>query len=151
MAEDFRVEGAEAFYRLGKRMKSVGRGDLLKEMNKALQTSIKPLTPASRAEAMRRLPARGGLNKLVAKSPQRTTARVGGTTASARTTVAGKKSGAYGADKGKVRHKTFGRKPWQDQSVPPGWFSDTAEKMQPEIRDEVVKTLADYAERVARG
>lgn len=150
MADDFRIEGADAMLQLGKRMKAAGRGDLLKAMNKELKVAPKRVTTASRKNTSR-LPTSGGLAQRVAKAPQRVTSRVGNTTASVRVTVAGKKSGAWGANKGKVRHLVFGRPgSWVTQDVEPGWFDDAVESESPEIRDDVVDVLTEYAEKMTR-
>ncbi len=163
MAEDFRVEGADALLQLGKRLKAAGGAPVMKELRKALQAGAKPITPATRKEALRRLPSTGGstkrakkdpLNKRVAKAPQRVTARVGNTTASVRVTVAGKKSGAYGANVGKVRHPVFARKgqprKWVSQDVRPGWFDDPAEREAPKAQDEIVDVMTEFAKRLTR-
>ncbi len=164
MAEDdFRVEGADALLQLGKRLKASQGTPVVKELQKALQVGAKPIVPATRAEALRRLPSTGGstkrakkdpLNKRVAKAPQRVTARIGNTTATVRVTVAGKRSGAYGANVGKVRHPVFARpgKPrkFVDQSVRPGWFDEPARAEGIKARDDVVQTMTDFAERLTR-
>lgn len=150
MARDFEVHGADQLAALSRRMKEAGAGDLRKEMQKALRQAVKPLTPASRAEARRRLPNRGGLADRVAKAPQRQTARSGATTTSVRVTVAGKKSGAAGADAGVIRHPIFGRRQFVNQRVRPGWFSDTADRERQQMSAAVVTVLEDYAERLTR-
>ncbi len=164
MAEDFKVQGADALHELGKRLKAAGGPEVVKELQKALRLAAKPVTPATRAEALRRLPSTGGstkrakkdpLNKRVAKAPQRVTARVGNTTASVRVTVAGKKSGAYGANVGKLRHPVFARKgqprKWVSQNVRPGWFDDPAERVaETSARDEIVDVMNEFAKRLTR-
>ena len=56
MADDFRIEGADAMLQLGKRMKAAGRGDLLKAMNAGNRDAVKPVTPATRKRALDLLP-----------------------------------------------------------------------------------------------
>lgn len=153
MAEgpDIRVSGAERFASLARALQAVGRGDLVKELERALKVAVRPVTPASRALARARLPQRGGLADKVARAPQRVTARTSPRSASLRVTIAGKKSGAAGADRGKVRHPVFGRRQFVEQSVPPGWFTDAVNAEKPQIRDTVVDVLDEYTERIARG
>ncbi len=151
MPDDFVLTGGEDLYRLGRRMKAAGAGALLKEMSKASNKALDPLIPKTRAVAQRRLPQRNGLAQRVAKAPQRKTTRVGATSATVRLTVAGKRSGAYGADVGTVRHPVFGRRSnFVDQKVIPGWFSDTVENEAPQVREDIAAVLEDYAERFAR-
>ncbi len=149
---DVSVSGADRFKALSDQLRAAGRGDLVKELQKALRDAVKPITPKSRAEATKRLPQSGGLAGKVAKAPQRVTARAGQSSASLRLTIAGKRSGAYGADKGKVRHPVFGRRgKWVEQQVKPGWFTDVVEAEKPQVRDEVVKVLDDFRDRIIRG
>lgn len=151
MADDFLVQGSEAFGQLAKRLKAAGRGDLVKELQQAGKAAVKPITPKSRQRALERLPSTGGLNRRVAKAPQRVTARTGGSTASVRVTVAGKKSGAYKANEGSVRHPVFGRRgTFAETKVRPGWFSDTVEEETPRAREEFVDVLEQYAKKLAR-
>ncbi len=150
MAEDFKVQGADALLELGKRLKASGGAPVMKELRQALQAGAKPIVPATREEARRRLPSRGGLNERVAKAPQRVTARVGNTTATVRVTVAGKRSGAYGANIGKVRHPVFGRRTFVEQRVQPGWHTDTAEREAPKAREDIVDVMVDFSKRLTK-
>lgn len=153
--EAFRVEGADALLKLGKRLKANHGQPVVKELQKALVKGAKPITPAARANTSR-LPQAGGLAARVKKAPIRTTARIGNTTTSVRVSVAGKKSGAYGANVGKVRHPVFGRKGsdgkrrFVEQDVPPGWFDDAAESEGPKAREDVVTVMTDFAERLTK-
>lgn len=150
VADDFKVTGAADLLKLGHRLKAEQGVSVLKELTKALQKGAKPIVPATRQEALRRLPKRGGLAARVAKAPQRVTARIGSTSASVRITVGGKKSGAYGANIGTVRHPVFGRKRYVNQSVRPGWHTDTAEKEAPKARADVVDVMERFADRLTR-
>ncbi len=155
MAEHFKVQGADALLELGKRLKAAGGPEVVKELQKGLRAAAKPVIPATRAEALRRLPKAGGLNQRVAKAPQRVTARIGNTTASVRVTVAGKRSGAYGANVGLIRHPVFAtelpwRGRWATTRVPSGWFDEPAQAEGLKARDDVVQAMTDFAERLTR-
>lgn len=131
---------------LSKDLKATADGKvLLKELLKRLRVLAKTeITPASRRVALAKLPAGGGLNKRVAKSPQRITSRAGGTTATVAVTVPGKSkgSGAAAADRGEVRHPLFGnRESWHVTKVPARWFSDTAEKAAPKVLAEALDAI----------
>lgn len=147
--DDFRVEGSDRLLALARAMRAAGQGDLLKEMLKELKVAPKRVTAESRRNTDR-LPSSGGLAKRVAKAPQRVTARAGGTSATVRLTVPGKKSGAAAANAGKVRHPVFGRRTFVSQDVPKGWFDDAVESETPGIRDDLVAVLDDYTERLTR-
>ncbi len=155
-APDVGVRGAEQFEQLARRMRAAGRGDLLKELQKALKLAVKPVTPKTRARARQVLPTRGGLAARVARAPQRVTARAGNTTTSVRVTVAGKRSGAAAADAGRVRHPVFDRKNAQgkrvfvEQNVTPGWFSGVVEAERGQVGEDVTQVLEEYTERLAR-
>lgn len=144
------VRGADDFLRAARAMRDAGRGDLLKEMQKALRKAPKTITQQSRQRALSSLPSSGGLAQRVARAPQRVTARAGNTTAKVVLRVGKKGSGARGADDGLVRHPVFGnRRAFVGQRVTPGWFTQTARNQAPQVRREVTDTLADYAARLA--
>lgn len=148
---DLRVDGADRFAALGARLRASGQGELLKELQRALQQASKPLTPASRARARQVLPSRGGLGALVARAPQRITARAGSSKAAVKFTIGKKGSGARGAEIGVVRHPTFGnRRAFVSQRVTPGWFSATAQAERGEVRDGIREVLDEFTERLAR-
>lgn len=111
---------------------------LLKELLKGIGKVAKDeVVPKSRLNALAKLPAGGGLNKAVARAPQRVTSRAGATTATVAVVLSGRKrgSGAVGADNGQVRHPLFGnRERWFTTKVPPHWFTETGDKAAPAVR-----------------
>jgi hypothetical protein len=148
---DFQVNGADQFLRLSRAFKEAGRSDLRKELNKGLRDGVKPLTPLTRTAALRALPRGGGLNQLVAKTPQRvkvSTGRDPGVTL-----IAGRKgSGAGGADIGVVRHPTFGNKAvWRETQVLPGWLTATVKTHIGDVIPALEQALERVAEKVVRG
>ncbi len=146
---DVNVEGGEQLALLASAMRRAGQGGLLKEAEKSLRQAIKPVTPKTRTVARTRLPQSGGLATRVARAPQRTTARAGNTTTSLRVTVAGKRSGAYGADQGAVRHPVFGnRRAFAVTKVRPGWFTDTVEDEREAMQRAVVAVLDAYTKEL---
>lgn len=150
MAEDFEIRGADEFLRLSKALKHAGRTDLRKELNAGMRRGAKPLVAKTRAEALKRLPRRGGLAAQVAKEPQRVQVRTG-RTPGVRLVVGRRNGGARSANRGQIRHPVFGnRDVWVNQSVPPGWFDEPIKKEAPAIRRELEKALHDVAESVVR-
>lgn len=147
-----RVEGADAFYKLSKRLKEVGgtgKGSLRSEMNAALRKAVKPVVPKVKEAARAKLPKGGGLNEAIAKRTPRVVTATGAKTAGIR--VQDKKTDPR-IDQGRVYHPVFGRKPGVVQQVPEakGYFSETIEGEAPAVRDDVVDVLVDFAQRIAR-
>lgn len=148
---DYSIRGAEDFIRLSKALKHTGRTGLRKELNKGLKRAAKPLIPKTRAEALRRLPRRGGLAATVAREPQRVQVRSGAETAGVRIVVGKRAGGARAANKGLIRHPVFGnRDVFVDQPVPPGWFDLPLQHSTPEVRRDLYRVLEDIAEQVVR-
>lgn len=148
MSDDFTVRGAEQFLALSKRLKAAGEKELRKELNRGLREAAKPLAKLTKQEALRSLPSRGGLAALVASSPQKVQVRTGASTAGVRIVVGKKGGGARAADEGLIRHPVFGKPVFVTQPVTPGWFSETADRNAPAIRDEVAAVLEDFTRKV---
>ena len=153
MSEDFKVTGAQDFYKLSKSLKAAGRTELRKELTKGMQRAAKPLIADTREAARRDLPHRGGLANLVAKAPQRVQVRTGASTDGVRIVVGAGRSGARATSLfGYVRHPTFGhRDRWVRQSVTPGWFDRTLDNAAPRVRPDIEAALEAVAETIVRG
>lgn len=150
MADDYTVRGAEEFLRLSKALKHAGRTELRKELNKGMRRAAKPLIPKARAEALKRLPSKGGLAKQVAREPMRVQVRTG-RNPGVRIVVGRKRGGARGANRGSIRHPVFGnRQVWVTQPVPPGWFDEPLSDSAPAVRRDLERALHDIAEQVVR-
>lgn len=152
MAENIRVEGADAFYRLSKRLKEVGgtgKGSLRNEMNKALKAAVKPVVPKVKEAARSKLPKSGGLNERIAKRTPKVVTATGVKTAGIRIQD---KSTDPRINQGRVYHPVFGRTPGVVQQVPEarGYFDETIEREAPAVRDDVVDILVDFARQIAR-
>lgn len=151
------VKGGEQFLALSKQLKAVD-ANLRREMSKEIREAAKPLIAASRREARARLPKRGGLNELVAKTPQRVQIRTGPKTAGVRIVVGQSNSGARATNRGMVRHPVFPDKStpreswtWVTQPVPKGWFDDTMADQAPKIRWQIIALMNRIANDVVRG
>lgn len=147
------MRGAEDFLRLSKALKGAGQQRLRSDLNKALKSAAKPIIPATRQEAVSRLPSRGGLGKLVASEPQSIQVRTG-KDPGVRVVVGKRKGGARATERGFVRHPVFFRPPlvmrWVTQQVEPHWFSDAAQEQAPVVRKDLEKALEAIAERIVR-
>lgn len=150
MADDFEVRGADEFLALSKALKHAGQTELRKELNKAMRDGAKPLIPKARAEALRRLPQRGGLAKQVAKEPARVQTRTG-KDPGVRIAIGKRQGGARSANRGVIRHPVFGnRERWVNQKVKPGWFDDPMKASAPEIRTALEAGMEQIAAKVVR-
>lgn len=150
------VKGAEDFLRLSKALKAAGRKQLRKDLNKGLRDAAKPLIAQTRASARDRLPKAGGLNDLVAKTPQRVQIRTGAT-AGVRIVVVQSRSGARRANRGILRHPVFAdpNKPrdewtWVDQKVNSEWFDGPLREGAPLVIPRLTAAMQTVADRVVR-
>jgi hypothetical protein len=100
---------------------------LRKEMPRALRRAATPMIKAIRDEARTVLPKGGGLNEYVAESPITTIVRTGAdnTTVQIRgrrrqARPNGKQVDLPAINRGRLRHPTYGHRPWVTQQVAPG-------------------------------
>lgn len=152
------VRGADAFLAVSKRLKAAGETELRKELHKAMRDAAKPLIPKIREAARADLPQAGGLNERIAKKPYRSQVRTGAKTAGVR--ITGTKVDPR-INQGRVAHPVFGRKGKAKnggknvvvQQVPEaeGYFDETIREQAPEIRAELVDTMAEFLNRLAQG
>lgn len=148
---DVEISGAEDFLRLSKALKHAGRKELRKELNREIKVAAKPIIKKTRARARADLPSGGGLNKIVAKEPQRIQVRTGAKTAGVRIVVGKKRGGARAANKGFIRHPVFGnREVWVTQRVPSDWFDGPARESESELRRSVEKAMQEIVNRIVR-
>lgn len=148
MTDDFTVTGGEQVARLSKALREAGRTELRKELHKALREAAKPLIEETRAEALRRLPRRGGLAKRVAEAPQRLAVSAG-KDPGIRIVVGKTKSGAKAANDGFIRHPVFGnREVWVNQKVPAGWFDDPLRASAPRIAPHVERAMQNVVDQI---
>lgn len=144
------IRGADELLALSKRLKAAGLTDLRKELHKEMRTVAKPLIPKVREAARNKLPKAGGLNERIARKPLRAQVRTGAKTAGVR--IAGTKVDPR-INEGRVAHPVFGRpKSTVVQQVPSadGYFDDTLRESAPEIRDQLLAALDDFAQRITR-
>lgn len=146
-----RVQGGEKFAALAKRIRTYAdRKALQKQFYSGINRAAKPLIKDVRSTALTRLPKKGGLAKRVARSRISTIRRYTGDGAGVRI------RGTSGYDissinRGRVRHLSFGHKPWVNQRVRPRFWDDPLEHGAPEVRKELLKVMRDVANKIARG
>lgn len=151
MPVDIQVYGVGQLEDIGRRLKESGDKGLRRDLLRGINRALKPAKAKVKAAALRELPQGGGLNRVVASS------RIGSRTRTAGRNPAvfltGKKSGhdLRSIDRGRLRHPVFGRPPWVNQEVKPGWWSQTLAGEVPTIRREVIDVMDDVARRLAHG
>lgn len=116
------------------------------EYEAAIADAAKPIIEAARRNAASTLPRRGGLAALVAGSTfsvQRLrTGRGGGVRI--RTADHDKRLDTQG----RLRHPTYGHRPWVSQQVKPGWFSAAARRAEFAVRERMEQASRRIAGKI---
>ncbi len=138
---DFEITGGAQLRELGVKLRAADKQLRLKAARN-LRAATRPVIKKQREAALSRLPKSGGLAALVAKSRIGTSVKTTGRTVAV-SIVARNPDNIRNIDKGTVRHKTFGRLPWVDQAVTPGWFTEPAEEAKPEMAAALTEAIAE--------
>lgn len=123
------IEGAEKLALVGKAVRKLGSDrTIVNNLSKRVRRLVGPVKRELKASAMATLPRHGGLNLWVAKAAVRVAVRRGEDTAgvditAGRNSRTGRRSDLRRIDQGRLRHQTYGHRPWSTQSVQPGYFS----------------------------
>lgn len=155
---DFAIEGAGQLADLGKALKAAGDKDLRRETLRTLRERAKPMGERAKRYAVVALPHRGGLGNYVARTRVTVRTRLSGRDVGVRIAGVRRKDGGTvdldAMDRGQLRHKTFGHKPWVEQSIHPGWWSipmaAEAPATQVALSDAVQELLARAVAQAAR-
>lgn len=143
----WRVDGAREFAATARRLRTVNSPMLKKRFYSGINRAAKPLHEAVRKSARAKLPRKGGLGRRVAESRMSTKRRVTGNAAGVRiVATSGYDIGAI--NRGRVRHLTFGHKPWVNQTVTPGFWTEPLVKGSPAVETELRKVIADVNREV---
>lgn len=155
VATSLRVEGADQFFALAKRLKEAGNKDLQNELYRGLNRAVKPITANVRASALDLLPSRGGYNVTIATETKIKIQRRGGRRSAGikliatGTTPKGKKRELGKLDRGKLRHPLFGKRhSWFDQAVPPGWWTIPTQASGPVTREYLLIAMNNVKEKI---
>lgn len=145
--------GPEQLRAIAAHCKELGDRGLLNRTRATLRVQAAPLIAAAKAEAVQRLPKRGGLNEQVASQRWTVQALAGARTAGVRLRT--KAPDTLQTDDGFVRHPVFGRRgkgSWRTQAIPQakGWASDTVDEHGPVLAVAISRTLDIAAAEVAR-
>ena len=136
------------------RLKAAGPAGkrLDRQMRKALREAAQPVKDAIPEGAGLDLPQRGGLAARVASElGMSVSVRPGG----ASPTVKIRAKHSYDIRRmerdGRLRHPTYGHRPWVAQSVRAGWLERAAQAKAPEARRNVEAVLEDFARQIEQG
>lgn len=144
---DLRLEDNGQLARVQRELRRFGDKTTRRKYYAGLNRATKPMRANAKAEALRILPKRGGLNVRVATKPKLTTRsnRDGVYVTSVGRTQ------ARLIDRGVVRHPVFGnRAVWRTTSVPRGWFTKPMEAGAPRARSELVAVFNEVARDIAQ-
>lgn len=150
MPDDLTVSGANELAAVSKRLRAAGADGLRREMLRGLRAGAKPLTTVARRSALENLPRKGGLNEVVAAQKFAVRTRTSGSNPGVRVVGVSKRH-LTELDQGRLRHPTFGHKPWVTQKVKPGWWSEALKGEAPKVRAALLRQLAETARKIERG
>lgn len=149
------VVGIEQLQALARDLKQAGDRDLRRELLRSIQKASKPLKTGAKEAALEDLPKSGGLAERVAASKWSTSTRLGVRSPSIRITgrgtagVVSKQLDLNSLDRGRLRHLTYGRRPWKDQAVKVHWFSDRMELIaDTTVRDDILSAVDTVAAKL---
>lgn len=138
MADEVRVDVSE-IHKVAKQLKAIGNKDLRLAMLRGLKEAAEPAKQAARTGAGR-LPHRGGLSAKIQASRFTTSVTTGARSANVKI-KAGNGYDLRSMDRGRLRHKIFGRGRWVNQDITPGWFSGSIEATAPVVRQRIGQAL----------
>lgn len=141
------VQGGDKLAALAKRLKGAPK-ELRGELTKAITAALAPLKAAAKKSAIERLPRRGGLGKQVAKTTLRHKRKAGRNAAIRIEAQANAVKDPLRIDRGRVKHPTYGHRPWVLQDVRKGWFTQPMVEGAPLVRRELIKVLDDLARKI---
>jgi hypothetical protein len=144
---NLRVTGAEDLAVLSARAKAAGP-KIHRRMNRGIRKAVKPTIESVKgSKGMGRLPS--GLNAWMQDTKFTTRIRAHGTTAGVRVVAAKKGHDVYSIDKGTARHPVYGRAPWVDQAVPPGFFTEVVNDERERMFKDVRAEFRDFARELS--
>ncbi|MBI1757976.1 MAG: hypothetical protein HYR62_01890 [Actinobacteria bacterium] len=144
---DVRITGADQLATVAKSLKDAGNRDLRRELFRSIQRATKPLKAEVKAEALRVLPNRGGLARMVSRSRLTTKTRTGRSPGV--TIVATGKIDIGSLDRGRLRHPLFGdREHWYQQEVRPHWFTGAIDRDIDHVQAELLAAIDAVARKI---
>lgn len=144
---EFKIKGSEDLLELSKKLKESADTGLSRKLNKGIREGTAPIPAAIRASELARLPKRGGLAARIASG--KIVTRIRKTQRNPGVTIEAIDSyDIKSIDRGRIRHRVFGRNVWVNQKVEPGTISEPVEKLEPVVRERVSQAMKDIAEEL---
>lgn len=138
------VVGWESLAAVARDLKQAGsesRG-LKNELQRALRKAGTPLKEGAKEAAVEKLPHSGGLGEYVATASRFAVRTRLSRNPSVRIVGTNKSVDLSSLNRGRVRHLTFGHRPWRDFPIEPGWFDDRMELIaDTQVRDDVLDAI----------
>lgn len=143
---EIELQGAEQLVALAKRLRDAPK-ELRSELYRGINRAAKPLKNEVKRSARERLPRKGGLNKKIAGTKIATKRRVTGRSAGVR--LVGTSGYDIGSiNRGRIRHLTYGHKPWVNQTVKRGFWTDPLVAGSAQVRNEVQEVMDEIVKKV---
>lgn len=134
---------------LQRALKRMGQTEMRKRISKVLSDGTKPMKARIKQNTSR-LPQSGGLAARVAGASIRTVNRTGARSYGVTLRATSKDSSLPRLNAGKNRHLTFGREPWQQQSVEPGFFEDGIKELAEPLRRRLLSEADQIASEIEK-
>lgn len=140
--------GADALQELQHRMETLADGRISDAAGDALQASV-PLVESSGRKGALALPSRGGLAASASSSlPLRSELQRGETASLTVKVLPGPVlKDPASANRGRLRHPTFGRTPFVVQLIQPGWWTNAMKAVAPQVRTLVREAIKESIHR----
>lgn len=152
MSVEVSVSVSANYRRVARELKLAARGDLQKEMAKAITTAAKPAQAAVKAAVPAYMPHRGGYAALFQKSLRlRTARRANGVTITAEAVGKAENRDVGAREKGSLRHPVFGhrRRTWSEQRIRPGFFTGPIKEHKGDIQQAIVDAVQRIADKIS--
>ncbi len=142
------VTGIDKFAGLSRRLADAADHGLGDQLRQAIEHIEPGLRESLRSSALRTLPKRGGLNRVIADTPIVTRWDITGDTVGF-TLTARSRYNVSRINYGRVVHPLFGdRRHWYTESVTPGWWSTPITEAEPKAREGVQGAMDTVARQI---
>jgi hypothetical protein len=142
---DVRVQGASELSQLAGRLNGTDK-KLKTELTGSLRRIAKQLVPKIVDAAEEKFPAAGGMNDFIHHAKIGVRIQTSGKSAGLFIRAERQGHDIFSLNQGSLRHPLFGnRDAWFEQSIPPGFFTETIEQHREEITDELLTAMRAFA------
>jgi len=156
MALEVRISGAQDFKKLAAQIRTEGRKDLSRQLDKALARTVVPVEKSIKLESAQTMPKSGGYAGEMSRSLRfKTQKRTGGNSASYSliTYADGKaeRRDIRALEAGNLRHPIFGnRKTWALTKIRPGFHKRGTDNAADEAAQQMDEVVREFAARLIK-